>query len=365
MDSISAVAENLSDGFSIHHAELPSKGEDRTVILPFQQGTIIAIFDGHCGSQLSDYSAETLPLLLSERLRDGVDVAAVMRDTMEEFDASLLEPVLALFDKDEDWSNEVWLETEKEVCPRIGSSSKDERYQAGLRATIGSTVLLAFLDQHRRNLWVASLGDCDAVCGRRNADGKRAPIFLNDRHNCENADEVERILRNHPNENYAIQDGALLGTLRVTRALGDHQLKAPLHLATRILPHFTPARLEAEEISGFSNWTPPYMLSTPTVRHHEVLPGDIFLLASDGLRDILLGVPDARKFDVLLALASGEHEHVTAALGHQCIPAADGDNIAKRVIENALFGADHRKKARELRKTAQRDDISLVVVEIK
>jgi pyruvate dehydrogenase phosphatase len=134
-------------------------------------------------------------------------------------------------------------------------------------------------------------------------------------------------------------------------------------MATRLLPHFPPARLEPEELLewGLDSWTPPYISSTPAIRHHEVLPGDMFLFASDGLQDGLR-VPDAHKFDIILSLANGEHDvGVERALSHACVAAREDDNVAQRVIENVLFGTDAKKRARELDKRTYRDDISLVV----
>ncbi|KAJ7087106.1 hypothetical protein C8R44DRAFT_900745 [Mycena epipterygia] len=202
-----------------------------------------------------------------------------MKDTIEEFDRSLLLPVVALFDEGEDWSDPAWLDTAKEVYPRIGYSSEsvDEHYVAGMRATVGSTALIAFLDHERKNLWVASLGDCDAVCGRRK-DNKWTSFFLSERHNCNNPDEVQRLHREHPNEDHVVQDDSLLGTLRITR---------------------------------------------------------------DGLQDVLR-FPEEQKFNVVVSMANGEHD---VSLGHECIPAQAGDNVAQRVIENVLFGTDAGKKS--------------------
>ncbi|KAJ7920695.1 phosphatase 2C-like domain-containing protein [Mycena leptocephala] len=306
--------------------------------------------------------------LLSERLSNDVNVEAVMKNTIEEFDRSLLLPVLASFDEGEDWSDSKWLDTEKEIYPRIGYYSKDEdeRYAAGIRATVGSTALIAFLDQLQKHLWVASLGDCDAVCGRR-MEAKWTPLFLSERHNVNNPDEVQRLRREHPNETQVVQEDSVLGTLRVTRALGDHQLKAPFLMAARPLPHFPPARLEPEEILawGLGSWTPPYIFSTPAIHHHDVLLGDMFLFASDGLQDGLR-VPDAHKFDIILSLANGEHDiGVARALGHACVAAREGDNVAQRVIENVLFGTDAKKSARELDKRKYRDDISPIVATLQ
>jgi hypothetical protein len=48
MDSVTGSTETVPDGsLCIHRAELQSKGEDRTVVLHFERGTIIAIFDGN------------------------------------------------------------------------------------------------------------------------------------------------------------------------------------------------------------------------------------------------------------------------------------------------------------------------------
>ncbi|KAJ7141742.1 hypothetical protein C8R43DRAFT_1131359 [Mycena crocata] len=332
-DSITGNIETISDGIqtvvSIRRAELQSKGEDRTVVLHFQYGTIIAIFDGHCGGQLSDFSAKALPRLLTERLRDDIDVMTVMKDTIEEFDCSLLLPVESMFETGEDWSDPAWLDTAKEVYPRIGYGSKDERYLTGVRATFA--------------------GGARTVKGRPSfsVNAITATIWM----------KWKGCVEGTPNEADIIQDDALLGTLRVTRALGDHQLKAPFFMATRVLPHFEPQRLDAQEILDWGIWTPPYMLSTPVLRCHKVLPEDIFIFASDGLQD----VPEDQRFDVFFSLATGDYN---IALSHECIPIEDGDN-AQRVIENILLGTDSKKRARELDKRTFRDDISLVVLTLK
>lgn len=54
------------------------------------------------------------------------------------------------------------------------------------------------------------------VCGRKQ-DGRWVPIMLSSRHNADNAEEVERISREHPGEEGIIRHGRLLGWLTVTR----------------------------------------------------------------------------------------------------------------------------------------------------
>ncbi|KAJ6511852.1 phosphatase 2C-like domain-containing protein [Mycena vulgaris] len=416
MDSITGSIETISNSEGalpvahIHRAELSSKKEDRTVVLQFDRGTIIVIFDGtallyrpppshlrfqelahasprydipkkenadvlccevgggqggsfsgHSGSDLSTYAAESLPALTAERLREGVDVEVVLKETIEKFDRSLLRPVLDLFEESEDWSDDAWLD-EAKILPVIGSKCEDESFRLGRRAALGCTALIVFLDQPRKNLWVASLGDSDAVCARRE-DGNTSPLFLSERHNCSNPAELERMHTEHPNEDHAVMYGeAVLGCLRVTRALGDHQLKVPLLMASRVMSYFYPGLLAPTDFENFSSYTPPYLFSTPAIRHHSVTPGDLFLLASDGLRDCMLSIADAERFPILIALANGEPD---ARLGHESIATQDGNNIAAHVIENVLFGTDDKKKARELRHGADRDDISLVVLSVE
>ena len=58
------------------------------------------------------------------------------------------------------------------------------------------------------------------------------------------------------------------------------------------------------------------------------------------------------------------------AIGHSFIPSVDINNIADRVIRNALFGPDNHRMAKETMATMNglsyylRDDMSVVVVEI-
>ncbi|KAJ7454277.1 phosphatase 2C-like domain-containing protein [Mycena galericulata] len=353
MDSITSSIETAAEGSfhvaHIHLAELQKKNEDRTAVIHFER---------HCGSELATYAAETLPVLLAKRLGNRLDVEVVLKETIEEFDRSLLLPVLELFKEDEDWSDESWLDFDQEVLPVIGCDQEDESFRLGRRAAAGCTALLAFLDQARTNLWVASLGDCDAVCMRRE-DPKLTPIFLSERHNCSNPAELVRMHAEHPNEEHAVVYDAVLGCLRVTRALGDHQLKVPLLMASRVMPYFHPSLLNPDDFETFPKYTPPYISSTPEIRCHSIAPGDLFLFASDGLRDMLT-VPDADKFPILISLVRGESD---ARLGHECVEARDGDNLATRVIQNLLFGVD--PKAKQLIHPNDRDDISLVVLRIE
>ena len=124
--------------------------------------------------------------------------------------------------------------------------------------------------------------------------------------------------------------------------------------------------------------TPPYISSTPFVMHFSIEKGDLIVLCSDGLGSSLKeqGVLDQDVGNTIVSLAGMDlldAEFLLSyekAIGHSFIPSADIDNIADRVIRNALFGLDNHRMAKETMATMNdisdylRDDMSVVVVEI-
>lgn len=156
--------------------------------------------------------------------------------------------------------------------------------------------------------------------------------------------------------------------LTINQALGDHQLKVQSRFfADRILSYFYPSPIP---LDAFEDWelngnsTPPYLSSLPTVKRHDLLPGDTLVFASDGLPDsmtrTLTPIVPAERWDVLMSLAHGEHDE---RLGHERIAYQSGANTAELLIKNALFGTDEVKMAKEL-EDPLRDDISVVVVHL-
>ena len=124
--------------------------------------------------------------------------------------------------------------------------------------------------------------------------------------------------------------------------------------------------------------TPPYISSTPSVKHFSFEEGDILVFCSDGLRSSLKeqGVADEDVGDTIISLAGVDFLDAEAVLsyektiGHSFIPSSEIDNIADGVIRNILFGLDDHRMAKETMATMNsranylRDDMSVVVVEI-
>ncbi|KAJ7865465.1 phosphatase 2C-like domain-containing protein [Mycena olivaceomarginata] len=348
----------------VYQSALPTKGEDRTVILTFERGTMIAIFDGHYSSELAEFAAQHLPHLVADRFDPtALDLDQAIVKIFQAFDQSLVSRVTELFPPDEDWSGSRW-EDPSNVHDVVGYSKDDPQFREGRLAVVGTTVLIGIIDKEKKAIWVVSLGDSDAaVCGRMQS-GKMIPVIMSDRHNCENEKEVKRLLEEHPGEEKIVQNGRVLGLLAVTRALGDHQLKVRSRfLADRILSYFYPSPIPPV---AFQDWnrhghlTPPYLSSSPSIQRYDLLPGDILVFASDGLRDSMDRVPPADRWDIIMALANGEDDE---RLGHQRIRPECAGNTAELLIKNVLFGNDVVKMAKELADPA-RDDISVVVVDL-
>ncbi|KAJ6624121.1 phosphatase 2C-like domain-containing protein [Mycena sp. CBHHK59/15] len=361
--SFETTEQVLHGGIKVYQSALPTKDEDRTVVFAFEHGTMIAIFDGHHSSELADFASKSLPQLIAERFDPtAADVDQVITQIFEDFDRSLILRVTKLFDPKEDWSGKHW-DDAGNIHDVIGYGNHDPQFREARLAVVGTTVLIGIIDKEKKHIWVVSLGDSDAVRGRMQ-DGKLAPVIMSDRHNCSNTEEVERLLAAHPNE-VDMSSATASSAYWLSLALKVQSRR----LAARIMFYLYPSPIPAV---AFEDWdrnghlTPPYLSSSPAIRRHDLLPGDMLIFASDGLRDSMHHIPAADRWDIIISLANGEdHEQI----GHACIRPEDGDNAAELLIKNVLFGNDPNKMAKELADRARnkfslRDDISVVVVDL-
>ncbi|KXN81061.1 [Pyruvate dehydrogenase [acetyl-transferring]]-phosphatase 1, mitochondrial, partial [Leucoagaricus sp. SymC.cos] len=312
-------------------------------------------FKGHKSAELSEYASQTLPRLIANQIIDDLDrVAETMQCEIEAFDRILLEGFTKNF-TDEELANGTL--SAGEIYARVGYKG-DPLFTVARRAVVGSTALIAFINKARTRVWVASLGDSDAVCGR-NVAGHWTHKVLSAQHNTGNPDEVARLKREHPGKP-CIRHDRLLCWLSVTRSLGDFHAKAPFNVGSMMLWIYPsvipPQEWKAFEDKGFVNM--PYMSSTPDIKSFELHEGDLLVLASDGLRDSMdPKLTFDERWEILIGLANGVGD---SRLGHECI--SDGDNVAELMVRNALFGTDTAKKGKEKEKGTFRDDISVVVV---
>jgi integrin-linked kinase-associated serine/threonine phosphatase 2C len=133
--------------------------------------------------------------------------------------------------------------------------SKAEEFASGTTAV---TVVL-----HERKLYVANVGDSEAVVGRRRGEnsGTWDPILLSQRHTPNEEKEKERLSK----LGCAVTQGRVCGVLAVSRSLGDCEFKSPQNQQ----PH-------------------DFVISDPFVASMDLTDLDDFIvIACDGLWDTL------------------------------------------------------------------------------
>ncbi|KIY46574.1 protein serine/threonine phosphatase 2C [Fistulina hepatica ATCC 64428] len=383
----------VSSHFDIYQATFQafkSENEDRTTIVHCAHGTLVAVFDGHCSAETSEYVVRTLPQILCDRLdaalvadpdpsRRSEIVTEALINGIEEFDRSLLTVVQDMF---KDCEKLPGPEDTEDIFNVFGWTKQDENYKIARHAVVGSTALIGFFDKDAKELWVACLGDSESHAGRLSDSGIWEATMLNDIHNASDPQEAERLRNDHPGEDDLIKGRHVLGMLQVTRGtLGDYLLKADQQWRDILqwayptpLPHYALNEWRTRKMSF------PYLLSTPTVRHWTLAPGDIVVFATDGVRDaqIVEGMSHAERGALLISLAAGQTTHPASidSKGHSFLPLNQGENVATNIIKNLLFGTDDTKMAREIiappdadeymlsKLRIARDDISVVVVKV-
>lgn len=115
-----------------------------------------------------NYVLEELPRRVRESLNSLLstcvtyspdDISHVMAKAIAELDNSILRELLDIIGPDLEETRESLSEIGKVVS---GLAPDDPHTTKLLRCMRGSTVLVSLVDSSGRNLWVASLGDCQA-----------------------------------------------------------------------------------------------------------------------------------------------------------------------------------------------------------
>lgn len=248
-------------------------------------------------------------------------------------------------------------------------------------AMSGAVACVAHIDGP--HLHIASVGDCQCVLGVLTDVNTWTAKKLTTEHNTDNQEEVQRILREHPNNerDTIIKMERLLGQLAPLRALGDFKYKWKKRtLNNTLLPYY------GETAIPPNYYTPPYLTARPDVTHHKLTPRDKFLvIASDGLWDLVSPLQVVRLV--------GEHMSGKVTLSPFKLPCKDmrisdinhmllqrkeglkmkpiDRNAATHLLRNALggteYGIDHVKLSQLLSLPQElvrgfRDDITITVV---
>jgi pyruvate dehydrogenase phosphatase len=221
--------------------------------------------------------------------------------------------------------------SEQEIRTIINDGGENSARVA--RGMQGTTALVALLDPTRTNLWVASLGDCQAgkflsaallcisvvcsyslvffviVLGTKEFSGAWKASILSSFHNGGDTEETARIRREHPGELECISHDRVLGAIALTRgtpvlpkggafldvllsraALGDLTFKLPPAYTTRVFLNSDTPFLFRSDVHNWirHNHTPPYLSNVAEVRHVPLgtTRPQFLIMCSDGLLDL-------------------------------------------------------------------------------
>ncbi|KAI5120928.1 hypothetical protein M0805_002908 [Coniferiporia weirii] len=342
--------------------------------------TLTGVFDGHLGEATVDHVAHHLPVIVQEFLEEAVSknpasigdpafVSALLKRAFVSFDRDIANDVLELFpggvaslDRlSDDYIRSVINDHENGL----------QNYRKVQLNMYGTTALLALVDPRREHLWVANLGDCQAVLASRSPSGKWAGELLTQIHNGSNPREVERVRREHPNEPDCIKNGRILGTIAPFRCIGDQPFKQPPAFTRRILfnldagPEDIGVSHAAWDQLLVRNLTPPYISAEADIVHRRLVrgpgavpgaPNQFLILCTDGLQELFDDVPVEKQ----------SQHYVDAVMlpGDERATFKVDDNLALRILKRALGGDDTNAVSQMIAVQSEQawlDDITIVV----
>ncbi|KZT35436.1 protein serine/threonine phosphatase 2C [Sistotremastrum suecicum HHB10207 ss-3] len=329
-------SESSQDRFAAQQWELPNG-----------TWTFTAIFDGHAGHEVADLTSKVFPGKLKAvidglftRDPEGIieeptvdQVSNALSETLVAWDDEIVADFLALFPGGVEQAENMPIE---EIKALINDTEKGgENHYKVMKAIRGSTALLSLVDPKRENLWVANLGDCQAVLASQDESSLWKAKLLTQNHNGDNENEVARVESEHTGEHEAILNQRVLGAIAVTRALGDHEFKLPAVYTKRIFLSADPGFRVHSRVEDFiaRSHTPPYLSNVADIHHQKLKETDKFiLLCSDGLTDLYRGQPEGPT-EWIKAITDGDRKETNRAL---------------RVLRAAIGGDDNEVVSRHM-----------------
>ncbi|KAF8153201.1 phosphatase 2C-like domain-containing protein [Crassisporium funariophilum] len=271
---------------------------------------ILGVYDGHGGSETADHISQRLPpLLLENAPTDHTQV-------FERLDSA----ILSAFKRDHSL---------------FRSKSSDWIHNAQLIKS-GSTALILDVDLTKMVATYANAGDCRLVICNSNP-GERQTLRQTEDLNMKTPSERERLMREHPNEDQFIVSDRLFGRLMCTRGFGDGYYKLPKGLLgdgqhRRYIDTLSSIErrgkipMNAQYANLFYGYrTPPYLTATPATGEYQLRTGDIVIMATDGLWDL---VSSETAVDIVLqGVATQKHDLARYLLEQVKAEKSPGDDV--------------------------------------
>ncbi|KAJ8592732.1 protein serine/threonine phosphatase 2C [Rhizopogon salebrosus TDB-379] len=329
------------------------RSQDRFIVLEWDGWSFAAVFDGHGGEETVDYVLKELPSFVRAALTKALTdagatplalstVSSILQSSIQAVDDALTNVVKQLF------PDEVAIAalTDEQIKSTINDPSNSNNL-AILRCMRGTTALVSLVDPKKENLWVASLGDCQAVLGVKQSNGTWDATILSVNHNGMDPAEAARIRKEHPGESECVKSGRVLGAIAVTRAIGDHIFKLPSSYTSRVFMNCVPGFRISSKLEDFLPRvkSPPYLCALADIQHVALPPsttnicGAFLILCSDGLVDLYKYTkprrPALKDIATQWVHALGERMdgNFSKAAGGE-----DVDNAALVLLRHALMG---------------------------
>ncbi len=217
---------NFQTFVSVEQGEWRNSMEDAHFIVDTEEYLLMGIFDGHGGHEVSQHACQ----LFKERFQDKLNAAqGNPHQAFEQLFYEIHEEVTIV----EDWKK------------------------------IGSTAVVTYINKSNHRIYTATLGDSEANIYRNTESGVKSLPLSVVRHWASNKD-LERLSyligveNNDWTENVDPKDIRYMG-VNVSRALGDVERKGTSEM--------------------------PGIIQKPKITMQLLLPGDILVLACDGLKD--------------------------------------------------------------------------------
>ncbi|KAF7291021.1 PPM-type phosphatase domain-containing protein [Mycena chlorophos] len=218
-----------------------------------------------------------------------------------------------------------------------------------LPALSGSCAILALLDTAKRNLYVASTGDCRAVAGIWEPEGGHWRVeVLSEDQTGKNPAEVARMRSEHPvdESDDVIRRGRVLGGLEPTRAFGDARYKWSRGLQETLAQAFLGKEKARPPPPNLK--TPPYVTARPVVQHRVLdIPDDKSDKTQRALRFIVLatdGLWDELSSEDVVRLVGG---HLTGLKGSGTVPKSQLSSLIPTTAGSATVQGKLVRRDRE------------------
>lgn len=230
------------------------------------------VYDGHSGWHCAQSVRDFLGIYVYRNVRDALK---------EDFSLSKFSSAF----------QNAFLELDTELISAGFNADLKNFKELIMSGTSGAVAALAMI--HKNNLVVGGCGDVQSVVGRWDREkSSYQTITLTNEHHVNLPSERERLLTEHPGEQFVIYAGRVLGGLQPSRAFGDGRYKwsvSQMQKLSEILSFSEPSDGKKPKITPPMHYfSPPYVTAKPDVKSLELSSDDHFMImATDGLWDCM------------------------------------------------------------------------------